>query len=253
MADCHYCRPSDIVTDGATVSLTAGAAAAAFPLANLYDRKAHSVFKATGTSCTIRATYGGAKTLQAIALIHHNLAGATVTVTNGAGFSNGLTIPSTPLDALPLDPWESYIGLANTSSTTWDIAISGASANVAIGELLLIETLRTLRIRWEPEEDEQHRAIVLETDYGVRQRYGMGVRQRAFRGLAYLEADRADILALQRDARGPLKSFCLVPDSTVNDALFVDLSIDVRTFRRRNPGFTDMALAFREQQKGLAL
>ena len=73
-----YCRPSDIVTDSATVTLAAGTADAAYPLTSLYDRKAHTIFKATSNACTPRATFGGAQTIQACALIHHNLPTATV-------------------------------------------------------------------------------------------------------------------------------------------------------------------------------
>ena len=70
---------------------------------------------------------------------------------------------------------------------------------------------------------------------------------------AFLEADRASVVALQRDAAGPYKNFPLILDSTVNDALYVDLTTASRSFRLRNPGFTDMDLLFTEQQKGLAL
>lgn len=248
-----YCRPSDVVTDSATVTLAAGTADSAYPLTNLYDRKAYSVFKATGTSCTPRATFGGSQTIQAAAVIQHNLAGATVTVTNGAGFSNDLTVPSDSEDGHSINPWEDYRGLSNTASTQWNLAVSGASANVAIGEWALVQTLRTLPIIWGVIEDESHPVSRSVTDYGVDLNYGMGVRSRIVRCEVKLDSMRADLVSLQRDARGALKPFLFVLDSSVNDAMWVTLETDVLSIVRKQPRISSVELIFKEQQRGLAL
>ena len=256
MSIAKYCRPSDILTDipGGSVSLTAGIADVNFPLTNLYDRKAHTVFKSTGTGATIRRVFSSAKTLQAIGIINHKLAGATVTLTNGAGLNVSIAIPANSEDGHCIDAWKTLVGLANTSSTTWDLTITGAATVVAIGELLLVETLRDLDIGWRPELPEAHPAIIHTTSYGVRNKYGMGVRQRGMRGQVVLyDSEVAALLSLQRDARGPLKPFLLIPDATQNDALFVDLETDVRTLIREGPNRNDIDVSFIEQQKGLAL
>lgn len=250
----YYARPSDLLQDLVTPTLTAGAAAAAFPLANLKDRKAHTVFKSTGTGATIQWVFGSAKTLQAIALIHHKLAGATVTLTNNAGMAaQTITIPANSEDGHAIDPWKSLLGVGSASATTWILTITGAATVVAIGEVLLIETLRTLPILWGVDDRETHAGILHETDYGVRLKYTMGVRQRYVKGRVKVESARADLLSLQRDARGVLKNFPLILDSAVNDALFVDLTTDGRTFLRRLPAFSEVDLEFTEQQKGLSL
>jgi hypothetical protein len=249
-----YCRPSDIITDSATIALTSGSANSAFPLANLYDRKAHTVFKSTGTGCTIRATFLTAKTLQAVALINHKLAGATVVLSNGAGLSQAVTIPSNSEDGHCIDPWKTLIGVANASSTTWDLTITGAATVVAIGELLLVQTLRTFNFDRESDEAETHASIVQPTDYGVRRKYSMATRQRSKRGTVLAsQTVRADVIALQRDARGPLKNFLLVPNESANDALFVDLTVSERRLVRHGPFASSVDLEFTEQQKGLAL
>ena len=67
-----YCLPSDLLQDGATISVTAGTEDTAYPKTNLQDRRAHTVSKFTGTSGTFRATFSGAKTLQAVAFINSN-------------------------------------------------------------------------------------------------------------------------------------------------------------------------------------
>jgi hypothetical protein len=248
-----YALPSDILTDSATISLTAGTADAAFPLTNLYDRYAHTVFKTTGTSCTIHVVFGGSKTLQGIAFINHKLAGCTVTVTNSAGFNRTVTIPTTPGDGLPLDPWDDWRTLANTSSTTWNIAISGAATVVAIGELLLIETLRTLQVRSIVKDRENHKTSVMRADSGVKHKYGFGVRTRGYTITVIRESQRAAVLALERDSRGELKNFLFVLDSAVNDALYVDLAMQDVEIQRGPKLIVEVELILEEQQKGLAL
>lgn len=253
MPSTYYCRPSDILTPSATLSLTAGAANAAFPLTNAQDRKAHTVFKSTGTGCTIRSHWSSAKTIQALALINHKLAGATVTVTNPAGFNQAFAIPANSEDGHGIDPWMSFLGLANTSDDDWDIAITGAATVCAIGEILWVETLRTLPIEFRAQAPEAHLTIVRPTDYGVRNKCSLGVRQRGLRGRVSRESAAADLLALQRDAAGAFREFLLVPFSSTNDALYVDLVTDARTPIIEGPNFRPVDLEFIEAQKGLAL
>lgn len=248
-----YCRPSDIITDSATITLTAGTADSAYPLANLKDRLAHTVFKSTGTSCTIHVVFGASKTLQGIQFTNHKLVGCTVTVTNGAGFSKVVAIPAVPADGLPLDPWDDWRFLANNASTTWDIAITGAATVVAIGELNLIQTLRTMTVTTPVEDTETHAFSLATTDYGVRQKYSMGVRQRRYRVRPFYESARADFLALQRDAKGAYKNFVFILDTRVNDALYVDLTEDTRSIGRDMSPSIDAEWILTEQQKGLAL
>lgn len=246
-------RPSDIITDSGTVSLTAGTANSVFPLTNLYDRNAASVFKSTGTSATIQVVYGASKTLQGIALINHNLTGATVTVTNAAGFSKVLAIPAAVEDALTLDPWDDYRGLANTSSTTWTVTITGAATVVAIGELLLIQTLRTIEVYQFPEDVEAHPTNTKVTDYQVRLSYGMGVRARRYELELVNEKQRAGLVSLERDARGGLRHSLFILDSRLNDAMYADILNEERSITRKPPNAMHAELILAECQKGLAL
>lgn len=248
-------RPSDLVHDEPTWSIAAGAINALYPQSNLHDRLAHTVARASGTTITHRATFGGAQTLQAIALIHTDA--TAVQITNGAGLNQAMSIPTEPQDGLPLDPWIDLRLLANTSSTQWNIALTGPSG-VGVGEILLVETLREIQILLQPapEEREAHGSIRHRTDYGVFLKFGFGVRQRAVRGSRMGETARSEILALQRDARGGLRNFLLIIDDDRNDALYVDLEEDERAFGHLMPldeEIAEVSLIFREQQKGLAL
>jgi hypothetical protein len=243
-----YAKYSDIVTAGATWSVTAGANAAAYPLANVFDLKAHTVAKSTGTTITYRATFAGAQALEALAFINTNA--TAIQVTNGAGLNVAVSIPAIPGDALNLDPWKDLRGIGNTSSTTWNFALTGPSG-VALGIPILASTIRTMPLLWAGlTEDEQHLGIIHPTDYGVRLKLGLGVRQRVIRGELIHETFRTSLLALLRDAQGPLRSFLFILDDAQNDALYVDLTDDVTSVSRLNPRASHVNVVFTEQQKG---
>jgi hypothetical protein len=122
-----------------------------------------------------------------------------------------------------------------------------------------VATLRELKIQWTPQpvDRERHQAIVHRTDYGVKLKLGLGVRERGLRGSVLGEEVRADMLALERDTQGPLKNFLLIPDDDTNDALYVDLATDLREFLYVAPASATLGeflhllpLEFDEQQKG---
>lgn len=246
-----YCRPSDILTPSATITVTSGTEDSNYPRTNLNDRKAYTVAKGTGTGITFKAAFGASKTLQAIACVNTNA--TAITLTNAAGLSQSISIPTTPEDGHPLDPWIDLREVANTSSDQWSVALTGPSG-VGLGELLLVETVRTLPIRWGLTEQDEHRTSTQSTDYGVRLIYGMGVRQRRVGGALVLlsTADRAALLSLVRDA-GSRYPFLLVLNSSVNDALYVEIDGDASAIVRAYPQLSTSDIAFVEQQKGLAL
>lgn len=252
-----YCRPSDVITSSATLSLTDGAANASFPLTNLQDGKAHTVFKSTGTGATIRSTFGSPVTIEGLVLVYHKLAGATVTVTNAAGFSNGLTIPANSEDGHCIDPWEDYRDLANTTSNVWDIAITGAATVVVIGEILWVQTWRELEILMGATGVDAQPAIVQPTDYHPHANvYSMGTRVRGYRGSVKLTTLATALLSLHRDARGPKTPFPLILDSPDNDALYVHLATNVHQYvesEHRDVGVRDVEVEFIEALKGLPL
>jgi len=254
---CYYCRPTDNLMPSATLSLTAGSAAAAFPLTNAQDQKANTVFKSTGTGATIRSTFGAPVTIQALSLHYHKLAGATVLVTNAAGFSNGFTIPANSPDGHCIDPWEDYRGLSLVTSNVWDIAITGAATVVAIGEIVWWQTVREFELDRGAVTEEDHPAVVHAGDYHpVIAVYRRGTRVRGFRCHITPQTSADDLLTLHRGATGPLLPFPLVPDSTVNDALYGRLASTRHAFLEafpRGSGAREADLNFIESIRGIAL
>lgn len=253
MGDVLICLPSSIVTANATLSLTAGTANAAFPLDNLKDGNPAKPFKATGTSCTIRATFGGSTTLRGIAFGPHNLAGATVAISNNGGMgSTSFPIPANREDGLSTDP---FLQFTASSATQWTITITGAAANVAIGELYLIVSFQTIELLLGAQEAEAHKTIAHQTDYGNKTVLWLGVSQRRVRGTVQLNNNIATYLSQARDARGQTRPFILIMNAVVNDAMCVDLTTDERTVTWQTPAseLGLLELEFLERQRGPAL
>lgn len=246
-----YCFPSDIRTDQASsVIWQAGLADANYPVANVKDRRADTVAKVTGANGTLRATFAAPQALEGVVLVNTNATAAVVT--NGSGLNQAFSIPALPMDNLRLDPWLDLrsILLATRTSTQWDIALTGPGPT-SIGELLLVQTWRTIPLLWGLTEKEMHRAEILTTDYGVRRKWAKGVRQRSVVGRIIAEENRAEITALVRDARGPVRNFALILEETVNDALYVDLTVEEVSWTRDAPLASTWELTFTEQQKGM--
>lgn len=245
-----YCYPSDIPTPSSVI-WQVGVADTNYPVAQSWDRRADTLAKVTGANGTLRITYGSAKALQGIVLVNTNASAAVVT--NPSGLNVAFTIPSVPLDTLPLDPWLDLrsVLLATRTAAQWDIALTGPGPT-GIGEAVMVETWRTVPLLWGLTEQETHRAGILTTDYGVRRKWTKGVRQRLVTGKIIAEEDRAELIALMRDAHGPVKNFPLILDDTVNDALWVDLTVEDQSWDRVAPLASDWTLTFTEQQKGLS-
>lgn len=257
-----YCRASDIITDQATISLTVGAVNAAFPLANIQDRRPGKPTKTTGTTATIRATFGAPVVLEMVSFGPHNLAGATVTLTNNSGLSVSMPVAANYESGLSRNPFLDLtsILLATRTASQWNLVITGAAANIAIGEWQLITTKRALNI-WPATgggtgagEGQRFRTVTIPTDYDDdSMKYSFGVKRRTFTCRIRLESERAAMLSLHDDAKGSFRSFLFVPDSSVNDAHLVTAP-DELTFTRQLPTpITEVDIEFLEVQRGVAL
>lgn len=250
---CYYAKPSDMVTASATLSLPAGSADASYPLTNLADLRPDKPFKATGTSATIRATFGAGKALQAVGFISHNLHGLTITVTNNNSMAaQNLVMPAVGDDAYCVNGFLN-ISAVTTSATQWNFAISGAAANVAIGDLILVETLRTMDIRWGVTHADRHPIIEHRTEYDVSLIYDLGLRYRLFSAEVVRESERSAITSLHRGCKGRVTPFWFVLDSDVNDACLVRFAGTELPWERVQPRESRAPIALEEVSAGVAL
>ncbi len=247
-----YCLPTDILSYAATWSLTVGSADSAFPLTNLNSVYAHVVSKTTGTTATYRGTIASTA-IQGIAIINCNLAGLTLAITNNGGMaSQNLVIPAASADNVSLNGFVD-LRAVTTAATQWNIAISGAAANIAIGKILLISNLRTMQVRWGVNVGQVKPTRVLRTHYGIAVGSRKGVRYRWFEPTMNKESERAAYTTLRRASEGPTQPFVFILDPNVNDPAYVWFPGEEWRHERMVPNATPSTDRLEEANSGMAL
>lgn len=243
-----YSLYSDVLTPLATWTWQAGTPDANYPIANIKDGRPDTTAQVTGASGTARATFGASKTLQGVVIANTNA--SAISIQNGAGLNVSVSIIATPLDSARFDPWKDLRGVANTSSTTWDIVLTGPGPTI-VGEVLLVQTWREIPILWGLKIRERHGGGLLETDYGTRNKWIKGVRQRQVVSDLIDGAYDSAMLDLIRDCHGMVRNFPLILDEAVSDAMYVDLTEETFEYTKVESGVTSRQLTFTEQQKGI--
>lgn len=181
-------------------------------------------FKATTTASVITITLDDDETPDCLAIINHNLEGATVTLANGAGFSQAVEIPSRTRDGLCVNAFFDMRELANRLDDVWTLTITGAAGNIAIGRLVLIATGGLQPVPWlvkTPSYRPERLMSSLKTYAGVELIHDKGIRIRHASGRTIEDADRAVQEAAWDAARGRALPFLFVPETDVNDAWWV--------------------------------
>lgn len=266
MGTIAYARASDNIAGTATV--TASAADAAYPAANLVDLDVAKPAKLTTTSGYWLLNFGSARSLAAVALLNHNLdAGAVVYLqANGSdswlapAFQRAFTIPADEADGFSVNPWLDVRDAA--AYRYWRIYVPAASPNsvaIAIGEVVAVTALRALPDDFQVgaglEESEQMPDILHESEFGARAAYTVGVKWKIWDGgMTVTTAD--DHWALARAARGRARPWLFVPDREVNAAYLVTFDWDgPRQVLRRVVGDLVAVPAFRlrEVSRGVPL
>lgn len=266
MANLLYCLPTDIVTSLATI--TASSEDGSYLKANLYDLDPAVPAKMLATTGNWVFDFGAAQRVDVIALIHHNLtAGLDVRIQGNAAnawgaptLSTQIIIPTYGEDGQPVNPFLDLTGVAGYSASGfryWRLLINAASgANVAIGEVLLVSTKRTLtkNIRWGAEETEEHPVVEHETAHGVTRVYDLGVRRRRLRAELFIsDANLALFRSWHRSAKGRVRPFLVVPNPSNNDAWFV--RFDAASVGRQYvvTDRSSFSVGFEELSRGLVL
>jgi hypothetical protein len=247
--------PGDDAVSTAVISMTSPDVF--YPATNLQGYDPANPTKATNTATVITITCSGSKTPEGFAIINHNLFGASVTLANGAGLSESITIPARTSDGQCVNAWHDLRLAANRTASVFTLSITGASANVAIGRLCLVTTMRELPwmgegvgvgygATWPVRE--------LRTFYGSSMMYDTGIRVRSARGQTVQETDRVMLMTLAQSAKGVNIPFLFVPDEDVNDAWYVRLSQSTVDGLLRVDGvIADQSIGVTEVSMGLPL
>jgi hypothetical protein len=228
-------RYSDNIAPSATASVDSGTADTDYPIANAVDYNPAKPVKLTTTTGSFLFDFGVATRQDVVALIHHNLtAGLNVryqmNATNAWGAPTvdaAFTIPAYREDLYPVNPFIDLTGVSGYSASGFRygrVKVTGTNAAaVAIGEIVIIGTKRTMSLlNGTVEVSEERKIVEHSTDYGVATIFDLGVTIRHMKGRVTNTAAQLSALESQwRSSRGRALPWLLVPDSTVNDAWFV--------------------------------
>lgn len=266
MAKVQYLRPGDNVAAAATITVETGTADDGYPADNLVDLNPGKPARLVETSGAWLFDFGAAQSLDLVALIHHNLdAGLDVRIQGNdtddwttPALDEAITIPAAAADGYPVCPFLDLTAITPRSYQFWRLVVVDANAApVAIGEVILGETIRelTVNVNWGARESEDRLIIEHTTDMGVSTIYDLGVRQRVFEGdVDTTDAGAAELRDLVRAARARVDPWLFIPDPDVNDAWFVRFA-DAKALRRTMVFIDSNQLPFvvEEVSRGLVL
>ena len=244
-----YARPDDNLASltGTTVTLETGTPDADYPIAQVGDGDVTKPGKIGGTTGRISFDFGAPVQVEAVAILHHNLVQGmevnaelhTADTWGTPDFSFPMTMPTFGFDRFPDNPW---VDLRGTSPVRQFLSVEFAtanSANIAIGEIVIVGTLRRFSqdVRPKRMDDEMHTMTELRTELGVSHITQLGTRFRSLTARFWLNNannadDPGDMRSLQRSARGRAKPFLVIPDDAANDAWYVRFSENRATVNR---------------------
>jgi hypothetical protein len=222
-----------------------------YPDDNLLDRDPQNPFKATTTATTITLSHASAAR-EVIAFINPSvLAGASTFTAGGVA----VTCPARTADGQAVNPFRV---LDLTAGTSTSVVISGASATVQIGELVLASAMTELNWTWGANapgvtESYEWPERELRTFYQKSLIYDMGIRVRRAYGQLKRESDRATWLAIAQAAKGRAIPFVFIPDIDVNECWYVRLAESSLDALKRYQNATDVTIALEEVSNGLVL
>jgi hypothetical protein len=246
----------------ATWTVVAGSVAAAYPLANVYDERSHTITRSLGGTLGIKATFATPQLVAGVAVINHNA--TAITVANNAGlaatplFSGGY---QSPYDGLAVDPWLDLRSQAPVcTASQWTFSFTGSAAGIAVGEILFAQELWVLDfLIGTVRRREAHPVVRHQTDGGVSWRYDRGFRSRGVAGIVNKKSLETTVIQGSRWTHGGLHPSLLVLDSkdaVYNpfgpDALYVELINDLE-MQWGHPAITVVQLEFQELGKGARL
>lgn len=246
-----YAKPNvDFISLG-TTALSMTNANTDYPAANMATNNPGKVAKATTTSTVITMNGTANVTIEGFCIFNHNLFGATVTLANPAGYSQTITIPARRSSGAVVNAWRDCRLDANRTDDDWTLTITGASANIQIGRLYLVETWYAFPLQWDLEwEDTRRTSDPIETFNGSLVMYDTQVNIRKAKGRVVSASAFTDVYDLFHAAKGRVKPWVYIPDYTVNDACYMQFQTPTLTWKQQAPLYTPVDIAIQEASSG---
>lgn len=246
-----FAKPNTDFVALSTTALSMTNPVAAYPAANLAHRNPGLVAKASAGSTVITMNGTANVTIEGFCIFNHNLFGATVTLANGAGYSQTITIPTRRSSGAVVNAWRDCRLDANRTDDDWTLTITGASANVQIGRLYLVETWIEFPYQWEVRMSD--RRVVPEpykTFYEYEVAYDTLTNIRSGTGRVVSHAAFLQVYDLFHAAKGNIHPWPVVMDYTQNDPMYVKFTTPTIAWQPTAPLYTPVEVAFAESSAG---
>lgn len=247
-----YAFPDDNVAPSAAV--TCATENPLYTAAMLVDLKPGKPFKSTLATATIVFTFGSPTAIKAIAIINHNLAGRTLTLTNNNGLSSvSIPIDANDHDAICLNAWKRFDDQSASvrTATVWTLTVPTGSANAAIGEVLLLVDIQEFDLLWGLRQKPRRPMARPGTTFGgTLLKYRKRIRVREIRGQVNLAEDDTALRRLESGANGDYHPFFFVWDEDVNDCMMVQFEPDTFEFGPTDVGISEKPIRFLEVSSG---
>lgn len=246
-----YAKPNEDFVGLGTTTVSQTANDTAYPASNVQNNNPGDVAKSTATSTVYTITGAAPVTIEGFCIFNHNLEGATVTLTNGVGYSQVIAIPARRSSGAVVNAWLDCRGHANPTDDVWTLTITGAAANIQIGRLYLVSTWYELPHQWDIAwEDERILVDPYETFYRHKVPYDTLTNQRRAKGKVVSAAAFDDLYDLYHAAKGRVTPWVMIPDYSVNDALYVQFTTPALQWRKQAPNYTPVELQIEEASAG---
>jgi hypothetical protein len=255
-----YAHPTDNVVD-AVVPTCSVAAAALYPLSNIYDKNPATWYWASATGA-VRFTwdFGSAVNISWATLVLPNIPAATSGVKLEGNSSNSwpgavvlpFIIPTWAEDGFPWNPYVVNPGV--TGYRYWSIYIPSIGVPLSLGEIALISTFRELlfNINWDANLAERHPVIEHRTDANSQTEYDRGVRWLELTGeVDATTAERTAVRSWIRSASGRSKRFFIIPELTDNHAWMVKFKDPDLLQQLAFLDWTKLSVGWEELSRGL--
>lgn len=259
MANAIYQTYADYILAGGTWSGTAPSTT--YALSDFAFLRPDWRVKFGATSVTITITLGSSKRADIFALPMHNLSGAVLTLTNGSGLSQAITLATLSEDSIPLttvvDLTAGTPVAATRTSNVWNLVITGNAVNVNLGAAIWLSgNSRSLNrnFNWGFTESEHH-GLAAEhvNEYLTSARLGTFSKTRTLNCQTLARAAGVtELRSWYRANCGRAHPSLLWPDPSVNDA-YLGIWQDVFNVTRRFTNANDVSLTFDELSKGIPL
>ena len=246
-----YAKPNVDFVALSTTALSMTNPVTAYPAANLANKNPGLVAKASANNTVITMNGTSNVTIEGFCIFNHNLYGATVTLANGAGYSQTITIPARRSSGAVVNAWRDCRLDSNRTDDDWTLTITGAGANVEIGRLYLVEQWIEFPYQWDIEwEDERILVEPMETFYRHKVIYDTLTNIRRAKGTVVSHTAFLQLYDLFHAAKGMYQPFPVIPDYTQNDALYMQFANSTLKWKYQAPNYTPVDVILAEASAG---